>query len=135
MALTRLEKLEQELADDLVQVFERPMSFDAITLKIDNPIIIMDNSRYHTQTEQFVALYHEKKHIDYPKTLYDVDTSLPQRKNKETRTDRRVIKELLPIELLHHYYDELEYTIEMIAEELDLPEGFIRQALQYYAER
>lgn len=130
--LTRLEQLEQSLNDKNIEVAEQPMTFDAISIKQNQSLIVLDNSRIHTQAELYVNLKHEEAHLDFPRTLYDFDTSLSQRKNKETRTNRRVIKDLLPREVLAYYFDKLEYTPEMIAEELNLPLSFIMEAIDYY---
>ena len=55
--MTRLEVLEQELYENNIKLIQDNLeNFDAVTLKIDNTIIVLDNSRYKTEQEKYIIL-------------------------------------------------------------------------------
>ena len=127
-----LEQLEQELYDnDIKLVQEHLENFDAVTLKIDKTIIILDNSRYKTEREKFIILSHEKVHAENPSTLYTFDTSLNKRRYRETKVNRTLFKQLLPMAKLAALLEQ-EYTLNDIADMEDLPQDFVHEAFNYY---
>jgi hypothetical protein len=130
--MTRLEVLEQELYENNIKIIQDNLeTFDAVTLKIDNTVIILDKSRYKTEQEKFIILSHEKTHAENPSTLYTFDTSLNKRKYRETKVNRQLYKELLPMSKFKSLLEQ-EYTINDIANMEDLPSDFVYEAFNYY---
>lgn len=130
--MTRLELLEQELYDKKIRLIEDNLeTFDAVTLKIDNTVIILDKSRYKTESEKYIILSHEKVHAENPSTLYTFETSLNKRKYRETKANRLLYKELLSMNEFKALLEQ-EYTLNDIANMLDLPNEFVLEAFEYY---
>lgn len=130
--LTRLEKIEQELYEsDIKVIYQELDSFDALTLKIDNTLILLDNSRFKTEQEKYIILSHEKVHAENPITLYNFETSLNKRKYRETKVNRQLYKELLPMNEFKALLEQ-EYNLNDIADMLDLPNDFVQEAYNYY---
>ena len=130
--MTRLEVLEQELYENNIKLIQDNLeNFDAVTLKIDNAIIVLDKSRYKTEQEKYIILSHEKIHAENPNTLYNFETSLNKRRYRETRVNRHLFKELLPMAKLSALLEQ-EYTLNDIANMEDLPVDFVFEAYNYY---
>ena len=130
--MTRLELLEQELYEkDIKLIQDNLENFDAVTLKIDNTIIVLDKSRYKTEQEKYIILSHEKIHAENPNTLYSLDASLNKRRYRETKVNRTLFKQLLPMAKLAALLEQ-EYTLNDIADMEDLPLDFVHEAFNYY---
>lgn len=116
-----------------LNVHERePFKSRLLGLTIDNDIYLSD--RLTTRGGKRRILEEEIAH--YELTVGDtLDLRKTDARRSETRAHRRVVKRLVPLNVLCEVIQYLkeETSIYSIARELDLPEDLIREAIEYYA--
>lgn len=93
--------------------------------------IALNPWRMHTVAGEKVKLAHELGHCEAG-AFYNRWAALDLRQKHEYRATKWAIKKILPEEDLYRAYREGYREPWEMAEYLDLPEEFVRQALEFY---
>lgn len=129
--LTTLEKLENELHENNVDIFyDEPLSFGngaLIKLETKTGIFVRDGL---TGNEKRAVILHEQAHLETD-SLYTFDTSRLAVKRRETKANDYVVKNNIDSEQLKK---SLIKGLEMweIAEEFQVDIETIEHAIKYY---
>ena len=93
--------------------------------------IALNPWRMDTIADEKVKLAHELGHCEEG-AFYNRWAALDDRRKQERRAEKWAIKKLLPMEKLCRAFAEGYRESWELAEYFDLPEGFVRQAMEFY---
>lgn len=136
--MDRYERLLCEVgAGDIIFVETDSDILPANTLRIGGDYAIFFNEiAFETRSLRFLALAHEKAHCDTG-ALYSVYTPLMTRGRCEQRAWRRTVIDRLPPDMLMDAFEACKtfegVTLYDLSEYLDMPEEFIKYAIDLYA--
>lgn len=99
-----------------------------------NCYIAIDPFKLESEGEEIVKLAHEMGHC-ITGSFYNQYSQLDVRQRHENRADRWAIKMLIPRDELYSYYKRNIIEPWELAEQLNLPEDFVRKAMEYYHEQ
>ena len=122
-----------KISDEKIEVIYYNMrTYDAATVKINgNYGIFIDRNKIKNSHDEFMALSHEYGHCKSGAT-HKLCSPYQLIEQHENRANRAAVHELLPVEKIkdafkHKYFDYWE-----IADYLDIPEAFVKMAIEIY---
>ena len=95
--------------------------------------IFIETNDSRTATRTNTLLLHEFAHLECPRTMYDLETSIYARKRRETKVNNFMIKEFIPVKTLSRMLKN-NIPVYLIAEELMIEEETIKKAIHLYKE-
>lgn len=117
---------------DILFSSERCEFSSAMSLCVNNKCaIFLDESQFDTSAEKFVALAHELGHCETG-SFYNIENPVDIIGRHEYRATKWAIKRLTPIERIIAAQKMGIIEIWELAEHFNVPEPFIRSALNYY---
>lgn len=133
-----LELTEQEIINKNIDIDYLPLEFiQSCCVTLDNGskgILITDSIISNKEGKKCrTILLHELSHLECPRTMYDLDTSIYARKRRENIVNKYMIKNYIPVEILKRLLEKGLETFE-IAEELYIEEKTIKEAIHLYKE-
>ena len=134
--MTNLLSLYQtaEAEDIMVDCFDLN-SREALSLMGDDGkcYIAIDPFKLQSESDELIKLAHEMGHC-MTGAFYNCYSPLDLRQKHERRAEIWAIKKVLPEEDLYNMFRKGITEPWELAEELQLPESFVRKALSYYFE-
>ncbi len=122
-----------KISDEKIEVIYYDMrTYDAATVEINgNYGIFIDRNKIKNSHDEFMALSHEYGHCKSGAThkLYSPYQLIEQHEN---RANRAAVREILPYEKLINAVNKGNTEVWQIAEYLDMPEEFIKMAIDLY---
>lgn len=136
--MTKLENTIQYIEDhDVKIIFRKNLNgLEAFALKLDvndDGAIVIEEDNIRSALKTNTILLHEFSHLDYPKSMYDFETSIYARKRRENNINKHMIKKFIPVELLKRLLENGLQPFE-ISEELSIEEKTIKEAILLYKE-
>ena len=129
MVMTLLE-LYNLAEKENIEIDNFPMK-EVVAMSFPQNWIVMDIRKIQTSTEEKVYLAHELGHC-MTGSFYNIESKLNFKNKCETKANRWAIKTLIPKEKLKQAIRMGLHETWELAEYFDVPEFFIRQAIEYY---
>lgn len=135
--MTILEQTIQMISDSNTNLFFRNdldgIEACAMKTKWGNKAIFIENDDDRSPCKTNTILLHELSHLECPRTMYDLDTSIYAKRRRETKVNNFMIKEFIPVETLSRMLKN-NIPVYLIAEELMIEEELIKKAIHLYKE-
>lgn len=123
----------EKIQNEKIEVFTRSMKpCDAATVEVEGEYgIFIDRKKITNKQDEFMALSHEYGHCKSGAThkLYSPYQLIGQHEN---RANRAAVHEILPYEKLINAVNKGNTESWQLAEYLDMPEQFIKMAIDLY---
>ncbi len=123
----------EKIQNEKIEVFTRSMKpCDAATVEVEGEYgIFIDRKKITNKQDEFMALSHEYGHCKSGAThkLYSPYQLIGQHEN---RANRAAVHEILPYEKLINAVNKGNTEVWQLAEYLDMPEQFIKMAIDLY---
>lgn len=113
-----------------VEIDYFPME-EIVAVSFPPNLIVLNTEKINTSAEEKAYLAHELGHC-MTGTFYNTEVKLHMRAKYETKANRWAIKTLIPLEKLKQAIQSGRCQTWELAEYFDVPEFFIRQAIEYY---
>ena len=122
-----------KISDEKIEVIYYDMrTYDAATVEINgNYGIFIDRNKIKNSHDEFMALSHEYGHCKSGAT-HKLCSPYQLMEQHENRANRAAVHEILPYEKLINAVNKGNTEIWQIAEYLDMPEEFIKMAIDLY---
>lgn len=134
-----LEMVEDELYQNDIQIHDTidggVPGHKAISFQFDCGLkaVVLNNHLIESDAEKKLILFHEKIHFDFPSTFYTFDDTERTIRTRERRVEVKLYKKLLPMNKLFRFVYTDHLSSWEIAEQLELPDRFVGEALNYYS--
>lgn len=131
--MDNLQKLYNKFTEDGIYLFNASTrDKKAVTIRHDdNYGVFFSYDNFQNSEEEFLVLSHEYGHCATGCT-HALDSSFQLIAQHETRANRKAVHEFLPAEVLQFEITKGNTTSWQLSESLNLPEAFIKYALEIY---
>lgn len=132
-------KLIDELYDKIIEkniilINEDTEEDKAVTIKDEIHkvyAIVFEENRFENNDEKFCVLAHEYGHCE-SETTHKLCSKFQLIGQHESRANRKAVHELLPVEKIIDAFERKYFDYWEIADYLDLPEAFVKMAIDVY---
>ena len=123
----------EKIQNEKIEVFTRSMKpCDAATVEVEGEYgIFIDRKKITNKQDEFMALSHEYGHCKSGAThkLYSPYQMVEQH---EYRANRAAVYEFLPLDTIVSAFENGDTEFWQLSEHLDVPESFVRMAVDIY---
>jgi Zn-dependent peptidase ImmA (M78 family) len=132
-SMDHLQKLYNKFTEDGIYLFTASTKGQkAVTICHDDSYgVFFSYDNFQDSEEEFLVLSHEYGHCATGCT-HTLDSPFQLIAQHETRANRKAVHDFLPAEVLQFEITNGNTTLWQLSESLNLPEAFIKSALEIY---